>query len=125
MPEAACSSRDRRCGLKKNGDARPITLEEVEARTLTAEHLAKRAFTIEEERGWYETQCEAVRRSIQDRHQRIVTTVFLAVIVTLVAVALVFPNRYEMVKNLISVLLAVLAGLGLGRTGLGLEGQAK
>ena len=99
---------------KTKQEDRPVSLEELEVELLSKEGFERQKRIVVEEGYDREKQHRDIRRSLRDRFiRRLIVGVFVAMILITV-VALIWPDRYEIAKELVSMLLVGLSGFALG-----------
>lgn len=97
--------------VKKQKPGKPITLEELEVRLLSGEFQSqRREISVTEQQA-------AIRAASEDHFRRKVTAAVLVILALLLFVPIALPDRYEMVINLINLLLAGTSGFVLGGMG--------
>jgi hypothetical protein len=97
--------------IKKNSlhiFSKPITLKELQIMFLSDNHIK-----VEEINLWNQRK-KAIRQALDDQLKRRVTITIIAILLILVLIPIILPDRYEMVLNLINILLATVSGFALG-----------
>jgi hypothetical protein len=93
----------------------PVSLEELETIFLSGDQQKQhRAISVEQQQEFREHHA-AIRQAIEDRFQRNVIKVILAVVVGFLLIAILFPDRYEMMDKLVNTLVLVTSSFALGK----------
>ncbi len=100
--------------MNKNSKRHFATLDELEDLLLTKDAREHHRNIRVEEVDW-KSRYKLMQEIINGRFRRGVTTFFLAVLVILLFIPVVFPDRYQIVNDLIRLLLAATSGFIVGR----------
>ena len=94
---------------------KPISLDELESRFLSGGIRKRRSKIVVEEGDVNGEYYKVVEQAISQRYKRRMIAFAVGFLALLLVVPIFLPDRYEVVKNLISIFLAALSGFAVGK----------